>query len=44
MPMSMLTAERHDLVRRIGNGFKLARRDILIDRAVLGMPNLAVFL
>ncbi len=40
----LLTAERHDRVRRVGNGFKLARRDILIDQAVLGMPNLAVFL
>lgn len=40
----LLTAERHDRVRRVGNGFKLARRNILIDQAVLGMPNLAVFL
>jgi 3-phenylpropionate/cinnamic acid dioxygenase small subunit len=39
-----LSARRDDVLRREGDGFKLARRTILMDQAVLGMPNLTIFL
>lgn len=40
----LMSAERRDVVRRVDGGFNLARREILLDQSVLGMPNLAVFL
>lgn len=40
----MLSAERHDVIRRVSGGFKLARREIIVDQSVLGQANLAVFL
>lgn len=40
----LVSAERHDVLRRDGESFKIARREILLDQAVLGTPNLAVFL
>ena len=40
----MLSCVRHDLLRRHGSSFKLARREIIIDQTVLGFPNLAIFL
>jgi 3-phenylpropionate/cinnamic acid dioxygenase small subunit len=40
----LISAERHDMLRREGTSFKLARREILLDQAVLGTPNLAIFL
>jgi len=40
----LISAERHDLLRRDGDSFKLARREILLDQAVIGTPNLAIFL
>ena len=40
----LISAERHDILRKDGNSFKLARREILLDQAVLGTPNLAIFL
>lgn len=41
----LLSAERHDCLRRAaGGGFKLTRREILLDQSTLGVPNLAVFL
>ena len=40
----MLSGERRDVVRRTEDGFKLARRDVILEQSVLGMPNLAVFL
>jgi 3-phenylpropionate/cinnamic acid dioxygenase small subunit len=40
----LMSAKRNDLIRRDGDDFKLARREIILDQAVLGMPNLAVFL
>ncbi|MDB6063681.1 MAG: hypothetical protein JWM78_3784 [Verrucomicrobiaceae bacterium] len=40
----LLCAERRDRIRRDGHSFKLARRDVLVDQAVLGMPNLGIFL
>ena len=40
----LISGERHDLLRRDGDTFKLARRETLLDQAVLGTPNLAIFL
>ncbi|MDB5687936.1 MAG: aromatic-ring-hydroxylating dioxygenase beta subunit, partial [Rhizorhabdus sp.] len=40
----LMSAKRNDLLRRDGDDFKLARREIILDQAVLGMANLAVFL
>lgn len=40
----LISAERHDVLRRDGATFKLAKREILLDQAVLGTPNLAIFL
>jgi 3-phenylpropionate/cinnamic acid dioxygenase small subunit len=40
----LISCERHDVLRRDGAAFKLARREILLDQAVLGTPNLAIFL
>ena len=39
-----LSAERNDLLRWNGERFLLARRTILLDQVVLGMPNFAIFL
>ncbi|MCB2044626.1 MAG: 3-phenylpropionate/cinnamic acid dioxygenase subunit beta [Novosphingobium sp.] len=39
-----LSAERHDRLRMTKDGFRLARRSILLDQVVLGMPNFAIFL
>ncbi len=40
----LMSAKRNDLLRRDGDDFKLARREIILDQVVLGMGNLAVFL
>lgn len=40
----LISGERHDLLRRNGDSFKIARREIILDQAVLGTPNLAIFL
>lgn len=40
----LISAERHDVLRDLGETFKLVRREILLDQAVLGTPNLAIFL
>ena len=40
----LISAERRDVLRRSDDTFKLARREILLDQAVLGTPNLAIFL
>ncbi|MCC4250821.1 3-phenylpropionate/cinnamic acid dioxygenase subunit beta [Sphingobium naphthae] len=42
--MSLLSGERHDVVRDLGDRFELAFRESILDQAVLGMPNLAVFI
>lgn len=39
-----LSAERNDRLRMTRDGFKLARRSILLDQVVLNMPNFAIFL
>jgi 3-phenylpropionate/cinnamic acid dioxygenase small subunit len=38
------SARRDDVLRRTAAGWKLASRIILMDQAVLGLPNLALFL
>lgn len=40
----LISAERRDVLRRDGESFKLARREIILDQVVLGTPNLAIFL
>jgi len=40
----LISAERRDVLRVSGDSFKLARREIVLDQAVLGTPNLAIFL
>ena len=43
--LTELSCVRHDLLRvDAASGFKLARREIIIDQAVVGMPNIALFL
>ena len=39
-----LSARRDDILRRADGGWKLARRTVLMDQSVLGMPNLGIFL
>lgn len=39
-----LSAERRDIWRLVGGAYKLARREIIVDQATLGMSNLAIFL
>jgi 3-phenylpropionate/cinnamic acid dioxygenase small subunit len=39
-----VAAERTDVLRRVAGGFKLARREILVDESVIRTQNLAVFL
>jgi 3-phenylpropionate/cinnamic acid dioxygenase small subunit len=40
----LIPAERQDVVRRTPDGWRLARRVILLDESVLSTPNLAIFL
>jgi 3-phenylpropionate/cinnamic acid dioxygenase small subunit len=40
----LISGERRDVLRKHGESFKLARREILLDQAVIGTPNLAIFL
>ncbi|MNY36216.1 Biphenyl dioxygenase subunit beta [compost metagenome] len=42
--VDIVSGERRDVLRLGEDGFKLARREVIIDQAVLGTPNLAVFL
>jgi phthalate 3,4-dioxygenase subunit beta len=41
---ALLSAGREDLLRRTTDGWKLARRTVLVDDAVLRTQNLAIFL
>jgi 3-phenylpropionate/cinnamic acid dioxygenase small subunit len=41
---SLVSAGREDLLRRTSEGWKLARRTIMVDDAVIRMQNLAIFL
>jgi 3-phenylpropionate/cinnamic acid dioxygenase small subunit len=38
----VLSAERHDVLRRTGDGLKLAERDVRLDHTVIPMKNIAV--
>lgn len=40
----LISAERRDILRQDGDSFKLARREIIVDQAVIGTPNFAIFL
>jgi len=40
----LISAERRDVLRQDGESFKLARREIILDQAVIGTPNFAIFL
>jgi 3-phenylpropionate/cinnamic acid dioxygenase small subunit len=42
--MDLISGERHDRLRVDGADFKIARREVILDQAVLGTPNLAIFL
>ncbi|MDX3901420.1 MAG: 3-phenylpropionate/cinnamic acid dioxygenase subunit beta [Sphingobium sp.] len=42
--LALMSGERRDIVRDLGDRFELASREIILDQAVLGMPNLAIFL
>lgn len=39
-----ISAERRDIWRHVDGSYKLARREIIVDQATLGMSNLAIFL
>ncbi len=41
---SLVSAGREDLLRRVGEGWRLARRIIYVDESVIRMQNLAIFL
>jgi 3-phenylpropionate/cinnamic acid dioxygenase small subunit len=38
------SARRDDVLRRVGDNWKVARRTIFMDQSVLGLPNLSLFL
>lgn len=40
----LVPCERHDVIRKTESGYQLARREVIIDQAVLGTPNLGIFL
>jgi 3-phenylpropionate/cinnamic acid dioxygenase small subunit len=41
---ALISAGREDLLRRVGQGWRLARRYIAVDESVLRTQNLAIFL
>lgn len=40
----LIPCERHDRLRKVQDEYKLVRREALIDQALLGTPNLQIFL
>ena len=44
MELDLISGERNDVLRLVGGQLKLARREVILDQAVLGTPNLAIFL
>lgn len=40
----LFVGTRQDVLRRVGNSFKIARRTIVLDQAVLDAKNISVFL
>lgn len=43
-PASLVSAQREDVLRRVGDDYQLARRVIMVDESVLRTQNLAIFL
>ncbi len=41
--VELISGERQDLLRKLAGGWKLASRLIIVDQAVLGTRNLAIF-
>lgn len=39
----LLSGERHDVLRRVGGAWRLARREFVVDQAMLGVRNLGIF-
>ena len=39
----LISGERRDLLRRVAGGWRLARREVIIDQASLANQNLAIF-
>lgn len=42
--LELVSARRTDVIRRTGEGFEIAKREIFVDQATIGTQNLAVFL
>jgi len=42
--LDLISGERNDVLRLVDGQLKLARREVILDQAVLGTPNLAIFL
>ena len=42
--MQVVSYVRYDILREVGDVLKLAKREIILDYAVLGTQNLAIFL
>ena len=40
----MFVGERQDVLRRVDDSFKIAKRTIILDQAVLTAKNISVFL
>jgi 3-phenylpropionate/cinnamic acid dioxygenase small subunit len=40
----LLSGERHDVLRRVDNGWQLARRRVILDNTTLPTLNLTFFL
>jgi 3-phenylpropionate/cinnamic acid dioxygenase small subunit len=40
----MFVGERRDLLRRVDGSFKIAKRTIILDQAVLAAKNISVFI
>jgi 3-phenylpropionate/cinnamic acid dioxygenase small subunit len=39
----LISGQRHDRVRRAGGGWRLVRREFVVDQAMLGVKNLGIF-
>jgi 3-phenylpropionate/cinnamic acid dioxygenase small subunit len=40
----LLPCDRHDVLRKKGGAWQIARREVIIDQSVIGTPNLGIFL
>jgi PAH dioxygenase small subunit len=43
LPYNIFTGERQDVLRKVGDGFRLAKRTVLLDQTVLKSYNLSIF-